>query len=391
MKNNKYPRLIYCCFLFTITIFIVGCEQVQKVTDVITQPTAREVYERHFKKTDSLYLQWNNAFEKAKKDSLQILLPYSESGIFPGILEDSTEGNLNVYSYNIQLREGERITVEVEKAVDSALVFIDFFKMENDSITSKKPLKSAENGMCELTKEISKSGYYKIIVQPQLNVKSSFILKIYAQPMYGFPVSGHGNKAIQSFWADPRDSGSRSHEGVDIFAPKGTPLLAVTNGIIGFTGDKGLGGKQVWLQDGIFGKSIYYAHLDSIAVSTGKRVKLGDTLGFVGNSGNARTTEPHLHFGIYKSGAGPVNPLPYIKITEIQTVESNINSIQGIVSQKNVPLQKAPIPGFDKFSTLKKNDTLFILGKSENWFHVQSPSGLKGFVEDRQLKVIISN
>src|SRR5690606_27574329 len=88
-------------------------------------------------------------------------------------------------------------------------------------------------------------------------------------------------------------------------------VVAVTDGTVSFTGERGLGGKQVWLRAGLFGNSIYYAHLDSVAVTSGIRVKTGDTLGFVGNTGNARTTPPHLHFGIYKS-RGAVNPLPFV-------------------------------------------------------------------------------
>ncbi len=80
-----------------------------------------------------------------------------------------------------------------------------------------------------------------------------------------------------------------------------------------------MGGKQVWLRDGIFEKTIYYAHLDSIVTSEGKRVKLGDTIGFVANTGNAKTTA--LHLGIYKTN-GAVNPLSFIKKTEVQTVEN---------------------------------------------------------------------
>lgn len=65
----------------------------------------------------------------------------------------------------------------------------------------------------------------------------------------------------------------------------------------------------MWQRSGIFGNALYYAHLDSIIATAGQRVKIGDTLGLVGN---ARTTPPHLHFGIYQRGRGAVNPLPYI-------------------------------------------------------------------------------
>ena len=72
-----------------------------------------------------------------------------------------------------------------------------------------------------------------------------------------------------------------------------------------------VGGKVVWLRD-TFGNSLYYAHLDSQAVSSGMRVDVGDTLGFVGNTGNARTTPPHLHFGVYRRGEGPVDPYWFV-------------------------------------------------------------------------------
>src|SRR5690606_36629102 len=276
MKNSFWYFSIF------ILIIFAGCEQVQKAADVVIQPTAREVYERNFKKDDSLLLLWKNAFKISKKDILQITLPYSESGIF-------SEENFNVYSYNLQLKEGERLVVEVEQQPDSASVFIDLFQQKNDSLKTFQLIKSSEPEKSALAYEIYKSEIYKIIIQPEMNRNLPFILKIYTDPMYFFPVSGGNNKSVQSFWADPRDAGSRSHEGVDIFAAKGTPVVAVSDGRISFTGERGLGGKQVWLMDGLFGKRVYYAHLDSIAVNTGKRVKTGDTLGFVGNTGNAKT------------------------------------------------------------------------------------------------------
>lgn len=374
-----------CRVLFIVIVLaITGCEKIQKAADVITQPTAREVYERNFKKDDSLLLRWNRAFENAKNDSLQVILPYSESGIFSG-------QNFPVYSYNVQLKVGERIMVEVDKQFDSSLVFIDLFRIENDSVISLKYLKSAENNSSSLSSEIEKYSYYKIVVQPRMEISFPFALKLYVKPVYSFPISGGGNKNIQSFWADPREGGKRSHEGVDIFAPKGTPVLAVTDGIIGYTGEKGLGGKQVWLRDGIFGKSIYYAHLDSIAVSKGKRVKLGDTLGFVGNTGNAKTTPAHLHFGIYKAAIGPVNPLSYIKKTEIQTVEPPSSITKVLVTKQNAEINKGPSSGFSKLATLKKNDTLFVLGKSEKMFHVVTHEGLMGFIKDTSVKPLTPN
>lgn len=371
---------------FLIGLFIIvflGCKQVRKAADVIVQPTAREVYERNFSKNDSMLLRWKNAFEAATLDSIQITLPYSESGVF-------SEANFNVYSYNMQLKEGERIVVIVEKQPDSALVFIDFFQAKNDSLRSFKLLESSEDKNARLSYEIEDTGFYKVIVQPQMQRQFPFVLKIYSESIYSFPVSGAGNKNIQSFWADPRDAGSRSHEGVDIFAPRGTPVVAVTDGIIASVGERGLGGKQVWLRDGLFGKSIYYAHLDSIAVVRGKRVKIGDTLGFVGNTGNAKTTKPHLHFGIYKSH-GAINPLSFIKKTEIQRPQKPSFVQKAVSLQNRATIYKGPAAVFEQFGSLKKNDTLLVLGKSQKWFHIQTSDGLKGFVKEGVIKPLSPN
>jgi len=369
MKQRAFITLIL------LSIIISSCkEEIQKAADVFVKPTAREVYERNFSKNDSLLLQWKNAFENSKRDSIQITLPYSESGVF-------SEENFNVYSYNIQLKEGERIIVEVEKQTDSALVFVDLFQAKTDSLKIFNHLKSSEDKKSIISQEIETSGFYKVIVQPQMKLQFPFVLKIYTEPIYAFPVSGANNKSIQSFWADPRDTGSRSHEGVDIFADRGTPVIAVSDGIISSTGERGLGGKQVWLKDGLFGKTIYYAHLDSIAVVEGKKVKMGDTLGFVGNTGNARNTEPHLHFGIYKT-KGAVNPLSFIKKTEIQTSEMPSAITKAITLKNRADVRKGPASVFKQFGSLKKNDTIIVLGKNQKWFHIQTADSLKGYVNE---------
>jgi murein DD-endopeptidase MepM/ murein hydrolase activator NlpD len=103
------------------------------------------------------------------------------------------------------------------------------------------------------------------------------------------------------------DSGERLLHGIDIFAPRGTPVVAATAGTMARVGVQGLGGNVVWLRDDD-GHSLYYAHLDRWAVEQGARVAAGDTIGFVGNTGNARTTTPHLHFGVYRRGEGPLDP-----------------------------------------------------------------------------------
>jgi murein DD-endopeptidase MepM/ murein hydrolase activator NlpD len=115
-----------------------------------------------------------------------------------------------------------------------------------------------------------------------------------------FPVAGP-TEFIDS-WGFAR-SGGRRHQGTDIFGARGTPVIAVRDGWAA-PGRSGLGGLTVWLT-GDDGKRYYYAHLDSIAIGEG-RVTAGQVLGTLGDSGNARGTQPHLHFQI--NVPNPVNP-----------------------------------------------------------------------------------
>jgi murein DD-endopeptidase MepM/ murein hydrolase activator NlpD len=109
-----------------------------------------------------------------------------------------------------------------------------------------------------------------------------------------FPV--YGQAWYSDSYAAPRaDTGW--HHGIDIFAPMGTPLLAVADGTVFSVGWNNLGGNRLWLRDKD-GNEFYYAHLSAFSplALDGLRVKAGAVLGFVGNSGDAITTPPHLHF-----------------------------------------------------------------------------------------------
>ncbi len=128
------------------------------------------------------------------------------------------------------------------------------------------------------------------------------------------PVKGVAAESLMDSWGAARSQGRR-HEGIDIGAKRGTPVLSTTPGLIVDTADRGAGGKQVW----VIGPGLsyhYYAHLDRIAsLSRGDWVRPGTVLGRVGSTGNAPASFPHLHYGIYLQGKGkgPVNPFPYLK------------------------------------------------------------------------------
>lgn len=126
------------------------------------------------------------------------------------------------------------------------------------------------------------------------------------------PVVGVRAQALSDSWHDPRDGGSRVHKGIDIFAPRGAEVVAVSDGIVSYIGDQPKGGHCVWLSTEN-GASFFYAHLDRWApgLYEGMEVQAGDLLGFVGNTGNAVHTPSHLHFGI-NQGDDMVNPYPLL-------------------------------------------------------------------------------
>lgn len=114
------------------------------------------------------------------------------------------------------------------------------------------------------------------------------------------PVDGLRVRQIADTWGGPR-SGGRRHEGQDLFAPLGTPVRSATDGWIWRIGERTLGGLTVTVVGG-GGRRYYYAHLSAYAdVREGQRVTPDTILGFVGTTGNARATPPHLHLGVYES------------------------------------------------------------------------------------------
>jgi len=136
------------------------------------------------------------------------------------------------------------------------------------------------------------------------------------------PLESVSKRAVADTWHAPRGTG-RLHEGQDIFAPKGTPILSATTGYVFKIGENSLGGQTVSVI-GSGGRIYYYAHLDRYApgLEVGNRVTPRTVLGYVGTTGNAQGTPPHLHFGIYTLN-GAINPLPLLTDRTTPTVTTN--------------------------------------------------------------------
>ena len=160
---------------------------------------------------------------------------------------------------------------------------------------------------------------------------------------YVFPVFG-SSATFSSDYGAPR-AGTGWHQGNDIFAPIGVPVLAVADGVLSKVGVNTLGGNRLWLTDDL-GNAYYYAHLSGYAahVADGVRVRGGEILGFVGNTGQAITTPPHLHFEIHPGDGASVDPYPYLLAWKRGTSVS-LGFTAAVVSRGQAPAVGAVLVG----------------------------------------------
>lgn len=125
------------------------------------------------------------------------------------------------------------------------------------------------------------------------------------------PVQGVSRDQLVDTWGNARSQG-RTHEGIDIMAKRGTPILSATDGFISKITSYGGGGNAITVIGYALSQQ-YYAHMDRFgSFKVGDPVKVGDVLGYVGSTGNAST--PHLHYGIYLyPNRVATNPYPYLR------------------------------------------------------------------------------
>ncbi len=137
-----------------------------------------------------------------------------------------------------------------------------------------------------------------------------------------FPIAAGDSVRLDDSFEAPRDGGARRHQAIDILAPRGTPVLSAGDGRILRLSNSSKGGITVYATDLEEQFVYYYAHLERYhaGVYAGKPLMRGDTLGYVGTTGNSPKDVPHLHFQIMRMPAdrkfwngAPVNPYPLLK------------------------------------------------------------------------------
>ena len=357
-----------------------SCSKQQTLQAIFQKSTPHQAYARQLAQAGldrrPAGRAWLAAAAQALRDSLVVPLPFAETGYFRPEVPAAD-------SYRYAVRAGEQVHISLTLASGAnARVFLDAFEVGSGQ--NSTPLASADTVVLDFRYRAETNGQHLLRVQPELLATGRYTLRVAREPSLStFPVRGLSDAAAASFWGADRDGGARRHEGIDIFAPRGTPAIAATNGFITRTGETPLGGRVVWLADAAHGEHLYYAHLDKQLVSAGQRVRAGDTLGLVGNTGNARTTAPHLHFGIYRSGQGAIDPLPFVKRASTAPAPQPGPDRRGefVRLRTATALRPTAAAGNGRpLAKLPRQLPLLVLGQQGPALRVQTPTGQVGYV-----------
>jgi peptidoglycan LD-endopeptidase LytH len=346
------------CFLLSFAVVLaLGCKSVAR--SVFGPKTPHEHYADRLRKQQLDQTpqgrQWLQASLSALQLPLQVNAPFRQRGYFPA-------EKPRAIAFAIKAQYGERLHFSIERRKDGPILYADVFELTAGGTQRIYATDTAENTFYI---DVSKTGTYLLRLQPELYSSGYYSLAISKGPSLGFPVSA-AKSHVGSVWGDARDGGMRTHEGIDIFAPKGSPAIAAADAYVTSVREGGIGGKVVWLQPKEQNVHLYYAHLDAQLVQSGQLVRKGDTIGLVGNTGNARTTPAHLHFGIYGS-SGAIDPLPFVKKQQLNAgapVERELDGILQLVRSL-------------KFgdSSLAVKTKLVPLGITEKTYLAEVPSG----------------
>ncbi|MEX0730321.1 MAG: M23 family metallopeptidase [Aquisalimonadaceae bacterium] len=228
---------------------------------------------------------------------------YSEQGAF-------ARDEIRAEAFRVSLTPGEQLRVALPRVAPGPdSLRVKLYRAAKDGWQQLEEL-DPSTGVAAITAQ--KAQDYLVLLHPEVAETVSYQLEISRGGSLLFPVAGAGLDRIWSYFGDRRGGGTRLHEGVDVFMDRGAPVHAVTSGYV--RTDQTLhGGNVVWLMKPGSAMKYYYAHLDTIAVPDRVWVEAGRLLGTVGNTGNARNTPSHLHFGIYHAGHGAVDPLPFLQ------------------------------------------------------------------------------
>lgn len=239
---------------------------------------------------------WLAAAETALAAPAELELPFADHVVFEA-------AEPRALGYSFRAAAGDRLEVSARVEADEPLqLFVDLFAATGDGlehVASAPPTFPGPGRGYRVEWEALEDALFVLRVQPELLRSGKLEVAVRRMPLLAFPVTGLDLRAIQSGFGAERDGGRRAHRGVDIFAARGTETVAALDAFVARVDTTPRGGNVVWLQPLFGNMRLYYAHLDTQVVREGQFVRAGDVVGTVGNTGNAVTTPPHLHFGVY--------------------------------------------------------------------------------------------
>ncbi|MGB4398620.1 MAG: M23 family metallopeptidase [Daejeonella sp.] len=378
--NFSFPKRTLV-FLFIISTFF-GWSCQTGPFKVFKSASPHELYERKLISSGlgntAIGKSWIEFSDEVLEDPLAIEIPYLEKGYFP-------PEKVQAAAFSFKMERGQKLSIKLMRNPQIGfMVYTDIWEREESGTLDF--IGSSDTLGTDFQSEINRTGTYILRLQPELLAGGNYTLEITSGPSLDYPLKSYQNNQIRSFWGDGRDVGARKHEGVDIFSPFRTPVLAILPGTTRVNESK-LGGKVVWLRPEGKDYSVYYAHLDEQTVSDGQFVQIGDTIGRMGNTGNAITTPPHLHFGIYTRG-GAVDPLPFINprmkdVPEITSKMSLINDTLRTVGSGSFTDSKK-----GKSVSLKQGTIVQVKAASGPGYRVELPDGTRGFLTSSKLAEI---
>ena len=384
MKNMpSIKMLVVPCFL--LLFVLAGCKK-ENVPEAFYPRSAHEAYAHSLEQANlhltALGRDWIEAGQQALEKAVEIPLPFEETFYW-----DSRMAEAGAYRFFV--KRGVRVEVEIlMQSADSLLLFADLFRETGDTLIQRIHVATADEKSHRLEFEPRRDSYYALRLQPELLRGGRFVVHIHEIPSIGFPVKGKSSRSIASFFGDPRDGGTRDHHGVDIFAPRHTPVLAPSNASVTRVGEGDIGGRYVWLHDSKRSIHLYFAHLETREVERGDQVLAGQLIGTGGNTGNARTTAPHLHFGIYSHG--PIDPYHFIADTD--TIPSRISGdtllLGKMVRTKHlIAVKNSPARNSTSLDTLIRDSMVKVVALTGKQYRVKLPNGSSGYIAEKQVEL----
>jgi len=381
MTQSRFPTFLAA--ILTAGMAAAGCRS-GILRSALEPPSPHEEYAASLRRAGleaaALGRDWLTAADGAIARAFARTLPFRETGYLAAEKPEAV-------GYRFPLARGQRLVAEVAWSTSApSRLFVDLFEVRGAAEAPRR-VASAQVGATRLAYESERDGDYVLRIQGELLRGGRFTVDPRAEPVLAFPVKERDARSIAGLFGDARDGGARPHEGIDVFAPRGTPAVAAADGVVLSAGTNPLGGNVVWLRDARRGLTYYYAHLDQQTVGAGDRVAAGETVGLVGNTGNARGASPHLHFGVYTRGQGALDPRPFVaadrRAAAVLTADAAALGSWRRVAPRPLPLASAPDDKAPASSRLPRHAVLRVVAATGAWYRVELPGGETGYVSAR--------